>query len=357
VSDLEAVTDKLELRKFSLIASRGPTYPLAFEYARRHPDRLYKLVAVIGGPTQEFVSGLIEMPGMDWEFMVETAIRRVNGWNDEAGSAEMAAHMLASNDLAGFRRFIRWTARPEEPGSLETLTTPTLFIVWSRPDSRSRDEARRLASRMPNASVQIMPDAPMAERVIHYNAAIAAFLAPGTRPPASPTGAAPAETGTAVILFTDIVDSTALTERLGDARFREASRALDERLRAAIRDGGGTPVEGKVLGDGVMASFTSAREAIAVALRCVEVSADSELALHIGLHAGDVIHEPGNVYGGTVNIASRICGLCAPGEVLVSDVVRGMARSSAGATFIDRGEHEMKGVGDPVRVFAVVANG
>ena len=54
-----------------------------------------------------------------------------------------------------------------------------------------------------------------------------------------------------------------------------------------------------------------------------------------------------------MNIAARICAISAPGEILVSDVVRGMARSSAGVTFDDRGEHEMKGVGEPVRVYAV----
>ena len=85
--------------------------------------------------------------------------------------------------------------------------------------------------------------------------------------------------------------------------------------------------------------------------------AASELGLHIGLHAGDVIREEGNVFGGAVNIASRICGLSAPGEILVSDVVRGMARSSAGVVFEDRGEQEMKGVGEPVRVYAVRAEG
>jgi class 3 adenylate cyclase len=54
-----------------------------------------------------------------------------------------------------------------------------------------------------------------------------------------------------------------------------------------------------------------------------------------------------------VNIAARICALSAPGEILVSDVVRGMARTSAGVSFEDRGEQEMKGVGEPVRVYAV----
>ena len=72
-----------------------------------------------------------------------------------------------------------------------------------------------------------------------------------------------------------------------------------------------------------------------------------------GCTLGDVIREEGNVFGGAVNIASRICGLSAPGEILVSDVVRGMARSSAGVVFEDRGEQEMKGVGEPVRVYAV----
>ena len=61
------------------------------------------------------------------------------------------------------------------------------------------------------------------------------------------------------------------------------------------------------------------------------------------------------VYGGAVNIASRICGLCAPGEILVSQTVRDLARTSAGVAFEDRGEQVLKGIGEPVRVFAVRA--
>jgi adenylate cyclase len=108
-------------------------------------------------------------------------------------------------------------------------------------------------------------------------------------------------------------------------------------------------VEAKTLGDGVLATFGSAAQAIEGARRCLALSAASELGLHIGVHAGDVIREEGNVFGGAVNIAARICGLSAPGEILVSDVVRGMARTSAGVAFEDRGEREMKGVGEPVR--------
>ena len=58
-----------------------------------------------------------------------------------------------------------------------------------------------------------------------------------------------------MILFADIVDSTALTERLGDAPFRKRARELDGRLRILIREHSGTPVDGKLLGDGVLAVF------------------------------------------------------------------------------------------------------
>ncbi|HUF54853.1 MAG TPA: adenylate/guanylate cyclase domain-containing protein [Dehalococcoidia bacterium] len=159
--------------------------------------------------------------------------------------------------------------------------------------------------------------------------------------------------GTAVILFADIVDSTALTERLGDTAFREKARDLDVTLRNIIREAGGTPVEGKLLGDGVLAVFSSARQAIEAALKCGAAGEQGGLPLHLGIHAGDVIEEDGNVFGGAVNTASRISGLSAPGEVLVSDTVRSLARTSAGVTFEDRGEQELKGVGEPVRVFAV----
>jgi class 3 adenylate cyclase len=54
-----------------------------------------------------------------------------------------------------------------------------------------------------------------------------------------------------------------------------------------------------------------------------------------------------------VNIASRVCDASRPGEILVTDVLRGLARTSAGVSFEDRGERVLKGVSDPVRLFAV----
>jgi class 3 adenylate cyclase len=156
-----------------------------------------------------------------------------------------------------------------------------------------------------------------------------------------------------VILFADIADSTALTERMGDTRYREAARSLEERIRTAIADANGSVLDGKLLGDGVLALFMSARWAIVAAGECARISAESELKLHLGIHAGDVIREPNNVYGGAVNIASRIADASEPGEVLVSATVRDLARTSANVAFDDRGERTLKGIADPIRIFAI----
>ena len=109
-----------------------------------------------------------------------------------------------------------------------------------------------------------------------------------------------------------------------------------------------------MLGDGVMAVFGSAREAIECAQRCRSLGDTAGLPLHLGIHAGDVIHEEDNVHGGAVNIAARVADASEASEILVSDIVRGLARTSASVTFEDRGEHEMKGISEPQRLFAVI---
>jgi class 3 adenylate cyclase len=71
------------------------------------------------------------------------------------------------------------------------------------------------------------------------------------------------------------------------------------------------------------------------------------------MHAGDVINEEGNVFGGAVNLAARVAAVADPTEVLVSQTVRDLARTSATVTFEDRDRHHLKGVEEPQRIFAV----
>ena len=156
---------------------------------------------------------------------------------------------------------------------------------------------------------------------------------------------------TEVIAFVDITESTALTERLGDLAFHAKSRPLDVALRAAVTEcGGNVAGEG---GDGLLALFPSARRAIEWARRAHACAQAVGLQVHLGIHAGDIIHSEGNVYGGAVNIAARLCTEAGPGETLVSETVRSLARTSADVVFEDRGIRRLKGVTEPERVFAV----
>ncbi len=235
---------------------------------------------------------------------------------------------------------------------LPHISAPTLVVLPGESLVSQPNSVRNVAALLPDARVVAMQGKYVA-RVLEDPptvSAIAAFLdIPNTMP-----GRVGGES-TAVILFTDIADSTALTEQLGDTVFRRRARDLDERLRELIQDCGGRSIDGKLLGDGVLAVFTSARGAIDAALRCRDAGAAADLALHLGLHAGDVIDEGGNVYGGAVNIAARVATAAAPSELLVSDTVRSLARTSAELDFADRGEHHLKGVADPQRLFAVLA--
>ncbi|MEE8345904.1 MAG: adenylate/guanylate cyclase domain-containing protein, partial [Dehalococcoidia bacterium] len=237
---------------------------------------------------------------------------------------------------------------------LPELRVATLVVQRRQQAFPDVDIARGLASRIPDARLLVIEGdsiLPAVGDVDGLLTAIDEFLGEGKE--AKPKTELPE--GMAVILFADIVESTALTEEMGDETFRAKARELDTSLRSTIGECSGTPVEGKVLGDGVLAVFTSARQAIECALQLSGAGESVGLQLHLGIHAGDVIREGNNVYGGAVNIAARIATASAPGEVLVSDTVRSLARTSADVTFDDRGEHELKGVADPQRLFAVRA--
>jgi len=158
---------------------------------------------------------------------------------------------------------------------------------------------------------------------------------------------------TAVILFTDIVDSTALTERLGDAAYVTKASEFERNLRQTVRDCNGEDIPGVTLGDGILAVFSSGTQSIECAIRAHDCARTAGFRLHVGIHAGDVLRTGSAVHGGAVNIAARVCAAAPPGETLVSDTVRSLARTATSVQFVDRGLHQFKGVSDPHHVFAV----
>lgn len=353
--DLEAVADAISADQFMLFAPGGLGL-CGVAFAARHPDRVSRLVlwATAARGDAFDIAALRPIRATaesDWRLASEALIQAVDHWDNPDVARENAAVMRASVEPGTYMRYDHALHDWDVTALLPDVTCPTLVIHPASNEYFPVARARQVAATIPGARLVLVDSA----SVLMPNSEVVRtaglfFLNRESHRRVEPV--VPAR-GTAIILFLDIVDSTALTERMGDEKFRQRARTLDTRLRTVIREHGGKAIDGKLLGDGVMATFASASEAIASALACTSASGDLELELHVGLHAGDVIREENNVFGGAVNIASRISGLSAPGEVLVSDIVRGLARTSAGVAFDDRGEYALKGIADPVRVFAV----
>ncbi len=349
--DVVAVIERLGHPQVDLLGFYG-LGPTMLRVAAEHPKEVRRLILcspyvigerVYGSDRGLALRGLIES---DWELFTKTFAHERLGWSTEqAGEwAGFIRRAVAQRDAA---LVLDALARIDWSPWLAKVRAPTLVL---------RDQLNVPASEGRWADIADVRLVDLQDRLLMYiseagHAAIDEFLDEGRGEPERRESAI--LSGTAIILFADIVESTALTEEIGDSAFREKARELDESLRKIIREADGTPVEGKLLGDGVLAVFTSAKSAIEAAMRFGRAAEAVGLGLHVGIHAGDVIEEDGNVFGGAVNIAARVAAESAPGEVLVSQTVRDLARTSAGVSFEDAGERTLKGVSDAVRIWRV----
>jgi DNA-binding NarL/FixJ family response regulator/class 3 adenylate cyclase len=150
------------------------------------------------------------------------------------------------------------------------------------------------------------------------------------------------------ILFSDIVGSTALYDRHGDDEADRRRVTHFDALRAAIAEHGGREV--KSTGDGVMVAFTSTVAAVrcAVAMQHATTGIPGGLPIRVGLDAGEPIAEGGDLYGTPVILASRLCDVAAPGEILATQVVRQIAGPRVSASMRPAGTLRIKGIAEPV---------
>lgn len=165
------------------------------------------------------------------------------------------------------------------------------------------------------------------------------------------------DTATATILVSDLVASTSLRVDLGEERADALRRIVDEVLTDAVTAHAGTVVKG--LGDGLLTVFTGAAEAVAAgvaiqqAVESLGRREDVDLAVRVGISAGDVSVEDGDCFGTPVVEASRLCAAAEGGEVLVADVIRLLSRGRGGHGFASRGPLDLKGLPDPVEAWTV----
>ena len=164
-------------------------------------------------------------------------------------------------------------------------------------------------------------------------------------------GGSDAERVLSTIVFTDIVGSTERAAALGDDRWRDLLDNHDTIVRHELQRFGGREVN--TAGDGFVATFTSPSAAIACADEIVDAVRVLGIEVRVGIHAGELEVRGADVAGMAVHIGARVAALAGPSEVLVSSTVRDIVTGSR-RTFADRGEHELKGVPDQWRLYALL---
>jgi class 3 adenylate cyclase len=189
--------------------------------------------------------------------------------------------------------------------------------------------------------------------------AVEAFLGRISDPkPAGPSATARMDPAHRTVMFTDIVGSTEMTARLGDAAATELVRAHDALVRRALARHNGREV--KHLGDGIMAAFDSVTAAVECSRAILQsferynrASAES-IHIRIGVDCGEPIEDSHDLFGATVQRASRLCSVAQSDQILASDSV---TKECGDGGFIDCGCKALKGFQEPVRVFACVWGG
>ena len=163
--------------------------------------------------------------------------------------------------------------------------------------------------------------------------------------------AKPAEAGeryVATLLVTDIVDSTKVAVRLGDAAWKELLARHNEGVRIQLDRFRG--VEVYTTGDGFLAFFDGAARAVRCAAAVRDGALQDGLQIRAGVHSGEVERDAGNLRGVAVHAVTRIAALANPGEVLVSAPTASLLEG-AGLRLEDAGEHELKGLAGARRVY------
>jgi eukaryotic-like serine/threonine-protein kinase len=168
---------------------------------------------------------------------------------------------------------------------------------------------------------------------------------------------ASAPDGTVTLLFSDIENSSRLTERLGDQRWLEVLNAHNTIVRAQLGEHGGYEVKSQ--GDGFMLAFPGARQAVMCAIDIQRAlarrAANGELPVRVrmGIHTGEAIQQDGDFYGRSVICAARIAAQAEGGEILTSSLVKELVDGRGDIGLREAGEFELKGLEGRQRLFRV----
>ncbi len=251
----------------------------------------------------------------------------------------------ASLSPSGARDLILMNSQVDVRHVLGSIQCPTCVLHRSGDRDARIEEGRYIAEHIPGARFVELPgdDHVPFFRPDEILDEVEEFLT-GTRPAASTNRVL------ATVLFTDLVESTRKATALGDASWASLLARHDEVIRAELARFGGEEID--TAGDGFLALFDGPARAIRCALAIRESLGALGLEVRCGVHTGELERAPGRKPQGiAVHAGARVMALGGAGDVLVSSTTRDLVAGS-GLEFADRGEHELKGLEGPRRVFA-----
>ena len=349
IDDVRAVLDAAGSDQPALI-SIAEGCALAVLFAASHPDLVRALVLIT--PTPRVVRG----PGYEWAQSAEQRASMVQAvveywgssspkqpWGGFAGNDEQRRRLLARHrrlsmtpDAAAAS--LAMVGELDVRDALASVQCPTLVLRRASDAYIDERHSRYAATNIRGARyVEVQPGGHTADEIEQ-------FLTGIRRPVVS-------DRVLATVLFTDIVGSTERAAELGDSSWRALLERHDALAREQVQRYRGRFV--KSLGDGMLATFDGPSRAISSAIAIRDAVRKLNLDIRAGMHTGECeLLADDDVGGLAVHIGARISGLAGPGEVLISSTVRDLIAGSD-QILADRGEHQLKGITGPWRVFAV----
>jgi class 3 adenylate cyclase len=357
MDDVRAVMDAVGSKRAALLGhSEGGNMCVLF--SATHPERTTALL-LVGSYAKR-----IRSEDYPWAPTVEERAREIEETEATWGSPEAFRALAPSkeNDPDFQRwigRYLRQSASPKAAAALlrmntqidvrdvlPTIGVPTLLLYRTHDADVHVDEGRYVAERIPGSTFVELTGADHLMWTGDADALldeVEGFLT-GVRRGPDP------DRVLATVLFTDVVGSTETATRVGDRAWRSLLERHHQVVRRALARWRGREID--TAGDGFLATFDGPARAIRCAVAATEGIRALGLQIRAGLHTGEVEIAGGDVRGIAVHIGSRVAGLAAPGEVLVSRTVADLVAGS-GIVFAERGEHELKGVSGTWLVYAV----
>jgi class 3 adenylate cyclase len=357
LDDILAVMDAAGVRRAVLVGLAAGA-PLCTVFAATHPDRtaglvLYESPAPTQGPAD---AG----PTMDQANVYATWLRErwatreladlfvAQGAPSRNGDPHLASwlvddfRLMGSPDDAAAMALV--AAATDIAGALPAIHVPTL--VTAREGSRA-DEARTIAARIDGARLAILPGADhmlLAGDTDAFLRELERFIG------GLGSTERPHDRVLATLLFTDLVGSTERAVAMGDRAWAQLLERHHAGVREILARHRGREID--TAGDGFFATFDGPGRAILCALAVVDDARSLDLEVRAGIHAGEVEQVAGRLRGVAVHIGARVAAVARPSEVLATGTVRDLVAGS-GLAFVDRGVHDLKGIPDPFRLWAV----